>query len=219
MRAEAMEKLVSKPVKDTYGRYVGFVVGFSVDTSGELKSVGVDQGNGVFTEYPSNRLVSAPDGFIVIPSWKVECEALGKEIEAVKKRARALQELAREGEVPRPLYEEMMSKYTEEGEKITESYKTLAEEMVVRSQELDLQKETLDRFLVNVKVQFRSGEIDEGAYKVASESCQAMQKRNSQERDELGKMLKFVSQPLGEQVQSNQPQAQAPKAVVQSNTE
>ncbi len=213
-----MEKLVSRPVKDTYGRYVGFVVGFSVDTSGELRSIGLDQGNGVFTEYPSNRLVSAPDGFIVIPGWKVECESLGKEIEAVKKRARALQELAREGEVPRPVFEEMMAKYNQEAEKIAESYKTLAEEMVVRTQELDLQKESLDRFLVNVKVQYRAGEIDEGAFKVASESCLAMQKRNAQEREELVKLLKFVTEPMGDQVQNNLAQTKV-KAAPQTATE
>jgi len=196
MRAEAMEKLVNRPVKDTYGRYVGFVVGFSVDTSGELRSIGVDTGNGVFSEFPSNRLVSAPDGFVVVPGWKLDCESLGKEIEGVKRRAKALQDLAKEGEVQRPLYDEMMGKYTEEAQKIQESYKTLGEEMLVRTQELDLQKESLDRFLVNVKVQFRAGEIDEAAYKVASECCQAMEERNAHERDEIGRMLKYMTEPL-----------------------
>ena len=99
MRAEALEKLVDRPVKDSYGRYVGFVVGFSVDTSGELKSVGVDQGNGEFTEYPSQRIVPAAEGFVLIPAWKVECDDLGKEIDGVRRRAKALQDLAREGEL------------------------------------------------------------------------------------------------------------------------
>lgn len=220
MRAEAIEKLVNRPVKDTYGRYVGFVIGFSVETTGELKSIGVDLGNGVFTEYPSSRLVSATEGFIIIPAWKAECDSLGKGVEGVKKRARALQELAREGEVPRSLFEEMTAKYNEEADRITDSYKTLAQEMVVRTQELDLQKESLDRFLVNIKVQFRAGEIDEGAYKVASESCQTMQKRNAQEREELVRMMKLVTQPSGDQTQSNtaaiqaQVQAQAPQVSV-----
>ncbi|MDG6909427.1 MAG: CdvA-like protein [Nitrososphaerota archaeon] len=196
MRAEALEKLVNRPVKDTYGRYVGFVVGFSVDTSGELKSVGVDQGNGEFTEYPSGRVASTSDGFVVIPEWKLECESLGKEIDGVKRRAKALQDLAREGEVPRSLYEDMMSKYSDEASKIQGSYKSLAESMVVRIGELEGQKESLDRFLVEVKVQFRAGEIDEAAFKVASESCQAMQTRNSQEMAELSKMLKAISEPL-----------------------
>lgn len=214
MRAEAMEKLVNRPVKDTYGRYVGFVVGFSVDTSGELRSIGVDTGNGVFSEYPCKRLVSAPDGFVVIPTWKVDSESLGKEIDGVKRRAKALQELAEEGEVPRALFDEMRGKYTEEAERIQESYKTLGEEMLVRTQELDLQKESLDRFLVNVKVQFRAGEIDEGAYKVASECCQAMEERNAQERDDLGRMLKYMTEPLNAQTGGN-PAAQV-QTVVQT---
>jgi hypothetical protein len=209
MRAEALEKLVSKPVKDTYGRYVGFVVGFSVDTSGDLKSVGVDTGNGEFTEYPNSRVVSTADGFVVIPSWKVECEALGKEIDGVKRRAKALQDLAREGEVPRSLFDDMMGKYQEEAEKIQSSYKSLAENMVVRIGELEGQKESLDKFLVEVKVQFRAGEIDEAAYKVASESCQAMQTRNSQEMAELGRMLKATTEPLpSTPPQQPQPQPQ-----------
>jgi hypothetical protein len=209
MRAEALEKLVNRPVKDTYGRYVGFVVGFSVDTSGDLKSVGVDQGNGEFTEYPSQRVVSTADGFVVIPAWKIECDSLGKEVDGVRRRAKALQDLARDGEIPRSLYEEMIGKYTAEASKTQSSYKELAESMVVRIGELEGQKENLDRFLVDVKVQFRAGEIDEAAYKVAAESCQAMQKRNAEEMADLSKTLKFATEPLSGQGQAQtQPQPQ-----------
>ena len=210
MRAEALEKLVDRPVKDTYGRYVGFVVGFSVDTSGDLKSVGVDQGNGEFTEYPSERIVSTAEGFVLIPAWKVECDGLGKEVDGVKRRAKALQELAKEGEVPRPMFDEMMSKYSDEAAKIQGHYKSLAEGMVVRIGELEGQRESLDRFLVNVKVQYRAGEIDEAAYKVAVDCCQAMRKRNSQEAEDLGKMLKMITEPLAEQQQQPQKQVAHP---------
>jgi len=206
MRAEALEKLVDRPVKDTYGRYVGFVVGFSVDTSGDLKSVGVDQGNGEFTEYPSERIVSTAEGFVLIPAWRIECDSLGKEIDGVKRRAKALQELAKEGEIPRTMYDEMMAKFQDEAAKIQGSYKSLAEGMVVRIGELEGQKESLERFLVNVKVQFRAGEIDEAAYKVAADCCQAMQKKNSQEMEDLGKMLKATTEPLAQQQQQQQPQ-------------
>lgn len=202
MRAEALEKLVDRPVKDTYGRYVGFVVGFSVDTSGDLKSVGVDQGNGEFTEYPNERIVSTAEGFVVIPAWKVECDSLGKEIDGVRRRAKALQDLAREGEIPRTLFEEMMGKYSDEASKIQGSYKSLAEGMVVRIGELEGQRESLDRFLVEIKVQFRAGEVDEAAFRVAAESCQAMQKRNSQETEDLSKMLKAATEPLAAQQQA-----------------
>jgi hypothetical protein len=213
MRAEALEKLVNKPVKDTYGRYVGFVVGFSVDTSGDLKSVGVDTGNGEFTEFPNERIVSTAEGFVVIPSWKVECDSLGKEMEGVRRRAKALQELAREGEVPRTLFDDMMGRYQEEAGKIQGSYKSLAESMVVRIGELEGQKESLDKFLVDVKVQFRAGEIDEAAFKVAAESCQAMQTRNSQEMSELSKMLKAATEPLSSEPEKKPQQQQPPQQV------
>ena len=213
MRAEALEKLVDRPVKDSYGRYVGFVVGFSVDTSGELKSIGVDQGNGEFTEYPNDRIVSTSDGFVLIPAWKVECDSLGREIEAVKRRAKALQDLAREGQIPRSIYDDMMAKYSAEGSKIQGSYKSLAEGMVVRIGELEGQREALDRFLVDIKVQFRAGEIDEAAYKVASQSCEAMQTRNAQEMDDLSRMLKAATEPLAQQQESGQPKPNREKQV------
>jgi hypothetical protein len=235
MRAEALEKLVNRPVKDTYGRYVGFVVGFSVDTSGDLKSVGVDQGNGEFNEYSSDRVVSTAEGFVVIPAWKVECDSIGKDIEGVKRRAKALQELAREGEIPGNMYDEMMGKYSEEAAKIQESYKSMTEQMVVRIGELEGQRESLDRFLVNLKVQFRAGEIDEAAYKVAGESCKSMSQRNSQEREDIARMLKSATEPLGSsqarqaqpqaqaqqkpQAQPQQPQAQAPQQVAQASAD
>lgn len=198
MRAEAIQKLVGRPVRDTYGRYVGFVVGFSVDTSGELKSMGVDQGSGEFAEYSNDRIVSDSEGFIVIPAWKAESEGLGKDVDGVRKRAKALQELASEGEVPRSLYEEMFSQYSSEAQKIQEAYKSLATKMVKRAQDLDRQRQSLDRFLVTVKVQYRAGEIDEAAYKVASDYCQAMREKDLKERDELERMLKFVTEPLDE---------------------
>ncbi len=219
MRAEALEKLVDRPVKDTYGRYVGFVVGFSVDTSGDLKSVGVDQRNGDFTEYPSERIVSTADGFVLIPAWRVECDKLGKEIDAVRRRAKALQDLAREGEIPRTLYDEMMGKYSDEASKVQGSYKSLAEGMVVRMGELEGQRENLDRFLVDIKVQFRAGEIDETAFKVASESCQAMQKRNSQEMEDLSKMLKATTEPLAPTQQSQPKPQQVAQAPVQKTAQ
>ena len=209
-----MEKLVDRPVKDSYGRYVGFVVGFSVDTSGELKSVGVDQGDGEFTEYPSQRVVSTSDGFVVIPAWKLEYESLGKEIDAVKKRAKALQDLAREGEIPRSIYDDMMAKYSSEVSKVQDSFKALAEGMVVRIGELEGQRESLERFLAEVKVQYRAGEIDEAAFKVAAQSCEAMQTRNAQETEELSRMLKTATEPISQQGQP-QKQAQQPKQVAE----
>ena len=196
MRTEVIQKLVGRPVKDIYGRYVGYVVGFSVDTTGELRSVGVDQGSGEFAEYPNNRIISDKDGLIAVPSWKVETEGLGKETEMVRRRAQALEDLAKEGEIPTHLYEEMYKQYSEQLTKLQESYNNLGQRLRRRKEELDHQGELLDRFLANVKVQFRSGEIDEGTFKVASDYCVSMKERDVREREDLAKVLRIITEPL-----------------------
>jgi hypothetical protein len=87
--------------------------------------------------------------------------------------------------------------------------------MAVRIGELEGQRETLDRFLVDIKVQFRAGEIDEAAFKVAAESCQAMQRRNSQEMEDLSRMLKTATEPLSQQ-QEKREEKQQQKQVAQA---
>jgi len=72
--------------------------------------------------------------------------------------------------------------------------------------------------LVRIIEKNRAGEIDEAAYKVAAESCKAMQKRNAQETDDLSKMLKAATEPLAnqQQAQQQQPKQQIAKAPVQT---
>lgn len=198
MRAETIGNMIGRPVKDTYGRFVGSVVGFSVGTSEELQSVGVDEGSGEFREYPSRRIVSTEEGFVLVPVWKVDFEQLTKEIEHVRSRAKALKELVNEGEIPKELYEEMFKNYNADAGRITDSYKALTQKMTERIGQLDQQKDSLERFLANVKVQFRAGEIDEGTYRAASDRCQTMRERNVQEREDLERTLKYVTEASSE---------------------
>ena len=56
MHAQALEKLVKKPVKDTYGRNLGQVIGFSLDSSGNMKALGLDH-------LAKNIIISEETGF------------------------------------------------------------------------------------------------------------------------------------------------------------
>ena len=71
-----------------------------------------------------------------------------------------------------------------------------------------------------MKVQYRAGEIDEAAYKVALDCGQSMQKRNQQETEDLGKMLKAATEPLSQPQQQPQPKqvARPPVQQVQQAT-
>jgi CdvA-like coiled-coil domain len=183
-------------VKDAYGRYCGSVIGFSIDSSGELKSIGLDQCEGQFQEFASNRIISDKDGFIMIPAWKVAADALGRETETVRRRAQALADLEKEGEIPVDLREEMHDQYDGELKRLRESYIDLGAEVRRRIEALDRQAKSLDRFLLNLKVQFRSGEIDEGTFKAEAEYCAMIKQRDTKERDDLRRLLTTVIDPV-----------------------
>src|ERR1700693_4590953 len=139
MRSELIQNRVGRPVKDVYGRYFGSVIGFSIDNSGELKSIGLDQCGGEFHEFASNRIVSDKDGFIVVPSWRVDADALGRETETIRRRAQALADLEKEGEVPETLPGEMHGQYDGELKGLQESYRNLDQEVRKRIETLDRQ--------------------------------------------------------------------------------
>ncbi len=196
MRSELIQNRVGRPVKDVYGRYCGSVIGFSIDSSGELKSIGLDQCEGRFQEFASNRIISDKDGFIMIPVWKVAADGLGRETETVRRRAQALADLEKEGEVPQELREEVHSQYDGEFKRLRESYVNLGAEVRGLIEALDRQARSLDRFLLNLKIQFRSGEIDDGTFKAEAEYCAMIKQRDTKERDDMRRLLTTVIDPV-----------------------
>ena len=88
MHALTLEKLVKKPVKDTYGRHLGHVIGYSLDSSGNMKGLGVDHGSSTFQEYPRERILIEGNGnhIVLLPEWKENVDKLRKNTLIVKKR-------------------------------------------------------------------------------------------------------------------------------------
>ncbi len=197
MQADEMKSGVGKPVKDIYGRYIGFVVGFSIDSSGRVKAVGLDEGQGQFSEYPGIRFVIGEDGPVMVPAWKLDTEGLGQNSAIIRKRLEALKGLAKEGEVPPHIYEEMTNEYSTQLKSLEESYAQLSQAVTKRVRELDAEVEGIERFLVNIKVQHRSGEVDDDTFKSVSENCGAMKAKNLQEKEELTRLIRTISEPVG----------------------
>lgn len=181
--------LLGKSVEDLYGRHVGVVVGFSLKTNGDVESVGLDQGSGSFAEVKAGRLLSHEQALIVIPVWKADVARITGEMGVLRKRISALRELERDskenGAASAGQYEQLRSQYEACVVKIEESSEKLLQEMKSRVEEIDQQDEALAKFLVNVNIQFRSGEISDASFGVISDHCAAMKARNGKEREEL----------------------------------
>ena len=109
MHALTPEKLVKKSVKDTYGRHLGHVIGYSLDSSGNMKGLGVDHGSSTFQEYPRERILIEGNGnhIVLLPEWKENVDKLRKNTLIVKKRTKVIDDLKTEGEIPQHVYEEL----------------------------------------------------------------------------------------------------------------
>jgi hypothetical protein len=196
MQTEDIRGLVGKSVKDLYGRHIGFILGFSIEGAGKVKDVAIDIGSGQFREYPGSGFVIGEDGLLMVPQWKVDTESLGKESVVVRKRIDALRSLVKDGEVTQQLYESMTNKYDSKLKSFEESYIRLSQNLETRIKQLDSEIETIERFLVDVRVQHRSGEIDDESYEVISANCSALRAKNLQEKEELTRGLKSLAEPL-----------------------
>lgn len=189
MQSSEAVGFLGKPVEDLYGRYVGAVIGFSLKTNGEVESVGVDQGSGSFTEVKATRLVLHDQALIVVPVWKADVMRITGETGVLGKRISALRELAKDPKDVGPealaQYDQLRSQYEMRLAKIQESSEKLFQEMSSRTEDLDRADEGMAKFLVNVNIQFRSGEISEASFQVIIEQFETMKARNAKEREEL----------------------------------
>jgi CdvA-like coiled-coil domain len=189
MQSSEAVGFLGKTVDDLYGRQVGVVVGFSLKTNGDVESVGLDQGSGSFAEVKATRLLFHEQALIVVPMWKADVTRIAGETGVLRKRISALRELERDskenGSASPVPYEQLRGQYEARVAKTEESSEKLLQEMRNRMQEIDQQDETVARFLVNVNIQFRSGEISDASFGVISDHCAAMKARNGKEREEL----------------------------------
>lgn len=189
MHSGVLDKLIGKPIRDTYGRYVGTVVGLYFDATGQPKSVGVEEVGGNFVEYTSNRVIFDKDDLLLIPNWKVDVERFTREIDMTQRRANALKDLLNEGEISETAYGDLCKEYDEQIGGLKDSHSMLMDTLSSRTKELERRKVDIEKFLVHIKVQYRTGEIDDDTFKVVSRNLQLMLERDDQEREQILSIL------------------------------
>jgi len=186
MQSSEAVGLLGRQADDLYGRQVGVVVGFSLKTNGDVESVGLDQGSGSLAEVKASRLLLNEQALVVIPAWKADVARVTGETAVLRKRISALMELERDpAGAASGQYRQLRAQYEARVAKTEESSENILQAMKGRMEEIDQQDETIAKFLVNVNIQFRSGEISEASFGAMSDRCTAMKARNVKEREEL----------------------------------
>ncbi|RJX16415.1 PRC-barrel domain containing protein [Candidatus Bathyarchaeota archaeon] len=195
IQVEAVRRFIGKPAKDLYGRYIGYVVGITLDSEGRLHSVGVDRGGGLFEEFSRSQIMVEGDTLILIPNWKIEAENFKKEYGLTHSRFQALDELLRNNEIPEYVYEELCKEYKNSISKLEENQKNLIETLKGKIDEIDKHVKHLEKFLGHLKVQHKTGEIGDETYKIASEYLISGIEKALKEKEDIQQFLKYLETP------------------------
>ena len=195
MHAQALDKFVKKPVKDTYGRDLGHAIGFSLDSSGNMKGLGVDHGTGSFQEYSHERIIidGKSETIILLPEWREDVDKLKKNTLTAKKRTKVLEDLRLEGEIPEHAFQDLKQNYENEIDKLKSSSISIVEKLQNRIDNIEKSRLETEKFLSTLKVQYRTDEIDRETFHRASESTVDMMDKDNVEKAEISQILNFLS--------------------------
>lgn len=193
--AEILRRFLGKSVTDVYGRNVGTVVGLTMDDQGEIAMIGVEHGNGKFETYDSNHVMVEGGAIVLIPVWKVDAEKLMKEFALAHKRLQALDSLMHEGRITQYVYNDLRKTYEAATTELEEMRKILIEKLRVRADEVETQVRDLEKFLANIEVQHMTGEIDDEAYQLATNSLKLGLSQLNAEKKDVETLLAEITQP------------------------
>jgi hemoglobin-like flavoprotein len=232
IHSEAVRKFVGKPAKDIYGRYIGYVIGVSFDATGNLNSVGIDRGHDSFEEYPRSQILLDNETLVLIPTWKIDAANFKKENEVTKRRFEALDDLVKDKEIPDYVYDELCKQYKESLNRLDETHQTLSEKLTNMAQELEAYIRTLERFLGNLKVQHKTGEISDETYTTVCEYLKSGIEKSLKEKTDVQDILDSLntskedkslntsteptvqSQPIDSSIQEEKPKEEDSEPVV-----
>ena len=184
---------MGKRVRDIYGRYVGFVVGLTKDPFGDLRSIGVDSGERGLVEFPGQCVNADGDSLVLLPGWNVDSDKFKRETLLVNNRMQAVEDLIKEGEITREEYQEFQKVYQDYRAKLNEVKKVLDEKIKRRLMDLDRESKDIKRLTTNVKVQFKSGEVDAESFRASLQYTSVMKERVDKERSDISATVSLLS--------------------------
>ena len=189
MREVEIRNSIDRPVRDIYGRFAGIVAAYTVEGPEGVKAIGVDSGDGRLRQYSASRFIVGEAGLVLVPEWKLITDGIGKDTAAVRKRLEALKELRDEGEVSPHICDELSNEYASKLKALEDNHAQVSQYLRERLSELDQEIATLERFTLEVKIQHRSGEMDDEAYKRVAANCGYLTTKNLQEKGEIDRVL------------------------------
>jgi len=195
--------LLGRSVNDIYGRLLGRVIGIERNPFGEMEGVQVEATGGIILTAKARQMALTPKTITISPEWKLESEDIISELTLLRKRVGALESLKDSREIDGEIYSELLESQKAGYLDKVKLAGALVSSMRSRLAEITGQITSLTRYLVNAKLDHKSGELDEDSLKLAQGSIEPSLRPLIAERNDLSLSIKVVEQVLPSKVSVN----------------
>jgi len=196
---DELVNFLGKELRDIYGRQIGNIVALTMGSDDSIESIQVQRRDGTLARFPVGQMVLDERSPILLPEWKVESEEVARELQTARKRSQALRELLCDEEISSEVYSELTKQQDDLSKQVNERRGRFLDKLQAKSKQLDEQIRQLSRFLVDVKMEHRAGEIDQGALDVACRAVEPIIKTVTAEKKELEKARALAANEVGQQ--------------------
>ena len=167
-----VKETIGKTVVNAYGWTVGKVVGFSTDLQDSVLFLGIELPNNGFMRFEASKASYDQDVVVINNSWKSQVERLTNEITTIMKRISALDEFKEE--ISEKIHEDLQNKFENEKKVLLNRERNLSEKLKERLKEIEIQLNEILEFVVNVKISYRLGDINEEIYQCSNVPLQVI---------------------------------------------
>ncbi len=192
--------LLGRGVADIYGRVLGRIIGIDRNPFGELEGVEVEGIGGNIISVKARQIALTPRAITLTPEWKIEAEELVSELTTLRKRVIALESLKESNEVDTDIYDEILAAQKTGYLDKVKSAEALADSIKARLGRITGQISSLTKYLVNAKLDHKSGNLDEPSLRLAQDSIEPSLRPLISERNDLVASLKNLEKVLPSRV-------------------
>ncbi len=202
---DQIERYLGQKIKDEYGRYVGTLLSIYSDVSGNVESIEVALNEDNYKTISSEKLKLTPDGIVVIQDWKVDAVSVENQLDRIRKRMRAVEELYRKGSIPGHAYEEIKGRLDKELTRIKEKVREVKGRLRQRANDLEDHIIRLEKAISNLMILYMSNEVSEASYKASIDYLRQSKTKAQDEKKDIERHLELVEKLEAEPLETKAP--------------
>ena len=161
-----------------------------------METVQVEAPGGQIVVAKARQIALTPRNITLTPDWKLESEDVISELTILRKRIGALESLKESKEIDNEIYSELVDSQKSGYLEKVKGAEALASSMKRRLSEITGNIASLTRYLVNAKLDHKSGELDDESLKLAQGSIEPTLRPLIAEKSDLASSLKTLEQVL-----------------------